>query len=79
MFFWLREVDLWVMLVVVRGEKRWSDFLDATRLRPWPQPTCSQRHLTPHVGTGCDPVRVILLDCLVSPFSGDGEGYFGIF
>ncbi|KAK0376322.1 hypothetical protein CLIM01_06308 [Colletotrichum limetticola] len=62
MFFWRREVDRWVVLVIVRGEKRWSDFLNATQLRPWHQATCSRRHLTPHVGIGCDPVRVIVLN-----------------
>ncbi|KAK1638783.1 hypothetical protein BDP81DRAFT_191465 [Colletotrichum phormii] len=62
MFFWRREVDLWVVLVIVRGEKRWSDFLNATRLRPWHQATCSRRHLMPHVDIGCDPVRVMVLD-----------------
>lgn len=62
MFFWQREVDLWVVLVIVRGEKRWSDFLNATQLRLWHQARCSRRHPTPHVGIGCDPVRVIVLD-----------------
>ncbi|KAK1457336.1 hypothetical protein CCUS01_01804 [Colletotrichum cuscutae] len=42
--------------------KRWSDFLNATQLR--------RRHLTPHVGIGCDPARVIEIEEGCSGFNG---------
>ncbi|UQC80938.1 uncharacterized protein CLUP02_06424 [Colletotrichum lupini] len=53
---WQRGLLAWVAVSGI-----WRSFLLGGPEAAYDRATCSRRHLTPHVGIGCDPVRVIVL------------------